>query len=111
MEDGPATEVDVSFNDLLDYTLCLGLLYFFLLVEKLHEVAMGAILGDEVVEVFGLIRVVELHNIGMTQISMDFYLALKHCDVRCFELLQVYYFNCIEGALFNANAAANAESF
>jgi hypothetical protein len=38
---------------------------FFLLVEQLHEVAMGTILGDYVVEVFCLICIVKLNNIGV----------------------------------------------
>lgn len=58
--------------------LSLGLLYFFLLVQQLHEVAMGAVLGDDVVEILGFVGVVKLNYVRMAQSSMHFYLALEH---------------------------------
>lgn len=71
-------EVQVAFNYLLDDVLGLGLLYFFLLVQQLHEVAMGTVLGNDVVEILGFVGVVELNYVGMAQGSMHFYLALEH---------------------------------
>ena len=60
-----SAEINVAFDNLLNDALCLRFLYFFLLVEQLHEVAMGTILGDYVVEVFCLICIVKSNNIGV----------------------------------------------
>lgn len=85
-------EVDVAFDDLLDNSLRLRLFYFFLLVEHFHEVAVGTVLGDYVVEVFSPVCVIKLDNVGMGQSSMHFYLALEHGYVRCLKLLQIDHF-------------------
>lgn len=60
-----SAEINVAFDNLLNDALRLRFLYFFLLVEQLHEVAMGTILSDYVVEVFCLICIVKLNNIGV----------------------------------------------
>ena len=92
MEDEFPTEVNVALNYLLDNVVRLGLLDLLFLVQHLHEVAMGAVLCNYVIEVFGLICIVELNNVRVTEISMHFYLALQHRNVRRFELFQIYHF-------------------
>lgn len=58
-------EIGITLNDLLYNSLRPIFLYFFLLVEQLHEIPMRAVLGDDVVIVLCFVGIVELYNVGM----------------------------------------------
>lgn len=50
---------------------------------------MGTVLCDNVVEVVGLIGIVEFDDVRMTQNSMHFYFVLQHCQIRRLKFAQI----------------------
>ena len=87
-------DVEVGGDDLADDFECLVFLDLAFLVEEGTQVAVGTVLGDDVVKVLGLVGVVEFHDVGVAHASMRFDFSLQHRQIGGFEFGQVDYFDC-----------------